>query len=366
MSARSAGLSYARAIGHMDMDAFFAAVEQLDHPEYRGQPVIVGGLGPRGVVATASYEARPYGIHSALPMAIARRNCPDGIFVSPRFIRYKEISEHVRTILRRFSPVIETISLDEAFFDLSEHGPDFVVIREVARSIKRQIQAETELTCSVGLAPNRFLAKLGSELDKPDGFLAIDPEHIQEILDPLPVGQLWGVGKVTEKRLASLGFLRARDLRLAPVELLVREFGDHGRRLQELAQGMDETPLLGGADSRSISRETTFTFDVVDPIEIEAEVRRLTKRLVEQLQRERLLCRVVRIKVRYPSFKTITRQRQLIVGTDDPCTIESLALGLLRDRVVLDERGIRLLGVGLGNLGERTGRQLPLSADWIV
>ena len=347
------------------MDAFFAAVEQLDHPEYRGKPVIVGGLGPRGVVATASYEARTYGIHSALPMAIARRNCPDGIFVPARFIRYKEVSDHVRSILRGFSPVIETISLDEAFLDLSEHGPDFVAVREIARRIKHQVQAETELTCSVGLAPNRFLAKLGSELDKPNGFCAIDPEHIQEILDPLPVGQLWGVGQVTENRLASLGFLRVRDLRLAPVALLEREFGAQGRRLQELAQGMDDTPLLGGADSRSISREATFSFDVVDPLEIEKAVRKLANQVSRQLRREHLLCRVVRIKVRYPDFKTITRQRQMSVGTDDPGVIESMALGLLRDRVALDEQGIRLLGVGLANLGERTSRQLPLCPDWI-
>ena len=222
-----------RWIGHLDMDAFFAAVEQLDCPEYRGRPVIVGGLGPRGVVSTASYEARPFGIHSALPMAVARRQCPEGVYVKPRFLRYREISEHVRSIIRRYSSAIETISLDEAFFDLSEHGPDPTTVHQIARMLKRDVQAETKLTCSVGVAPNRFLSKLGSELDKPDGFIMIDPDDIHEVLDPLPVGQIWGVGKVTAKRLTSLGLLRVKDLRLAPLDLLIRELGSTGRRLQQ-------------------------------------------------------------------------------------------------------------------------------------
>lgn len=354
-----------RWIGHLDMDAFFAAVEQLDHPEYRGRPVIVGGLGPRGVVATASYEARPYGVGSALPVAVARRLCPDGVYVTPRFLRYREISDHVRTILRRFSSTIETLSLDEAFFDLSEHGPSFETVHQVAKTIKRDVQAETKLTCSVGLAPNRFLAKLGSELDKPDGFMVIDPELISELLDPLPVGRIWGVGKVTAKRLVSLGLLRVKDIRTAPLDLLVRELGTTGRRLQQLSMGIDHTPLSGEVDSKSISRETTYSFDVNDFDEIEAEVRRLAGHVARSLQAENLICRVVRIKARYPNFKTITRQSQLSVGTDSPEVIESLALELLRKRVPLDEGGIRLLGVGLGGIVESLARQLPLFPDWL-
>ena len=354
-----------RWIGHLDMDAFFAAVEQLDHPEYRDCPVIVGGLGPRGVVSTASYEARAFGIHSALPMAVARRQCPDGVYVKPRFLRYREISEHVRSIVRRYASAIETISLDEAFFDLSEHGPDPTEIHRVARSLKRDVQAETKLTCSVGLAPNRFLAKLGSELDKPDGFTMIAPDDIREILDPLPVSQIWGVGKVTAKRLTSLGLLRVKDLRLAPLDLLVRELGAIGRRLQQLANGIDETSLSGEVDSKSISRESTYSFDVSDWDEIESEVRRLTAQVAGSLQAENLVCRVVRIKVRYPDFKTITRQAQLDVGTDSPHVIETLALDLLRHRVRLTDQGIRLLGVGLGAISEASARQLPLSPDWL-
>lgn len=358
-------LQEGRWIGHLDMDAFFAAVEQLDHPEFRGRPVIVGGLGPRGVVSTASYEARPRGVHSALPMAVARRLCPEGIYVSPRFARYHEISEHVRTILRRFSPAIETISLDEAFLDLTHHGPDLGTVCAVAATVKRDVWRETNLTCSVGLAPNRFLAKLASELDKPDGFQVIDFDHVHDVLDPLPVEEIWGVGHVTAKRLVGMGLLRVKDVRLAPIDFLVREFGSMGRRLHQLASGIDDTPLSGEAASKSISRETTYAFDVTDLREMEDEVRRLAHQVARSLQADHHVCRVIRIKVRYPNFKTITRQSQLTVGTDSSQMIESLALDLLRHRVPLDEQGVRLLGVGLGGIARPVARQLSLFPGWI-
>jgi DNA polymerase-4 len=353
-----------RRIGHLDMDAFFAAAEQLDRPEYRGGPVIVGGLGPRGVVSTASYEARVFGIHSAMPMAVARRRCPGGIYLPPRFQRYKEIADVVRGILRRYSPIVETVSLDEAFFDLSAHGPDFDAAAVVAREIKQRVRRETKLTCSVGLAPNRFLAKLASELNKPDGFLVIEPGRVQELLDPLPIARIPGVGKVTERRLSGLGLLRVRDLRRAPLELLVREFGSGGRRLQQLACGIDETPLDGEAESKTISREVTFSFDVAESTEIEREVRRLAQDVVLQLQAESLVCRTVRIKVRYPDFRTITRQTRLGSGTDSVRLIEALAVHLLRDRARLDERGIRLVGVGVGSLSTTNERQLSLFREF--
>ena len=353
-----------RRIGHLDMDAFFAAVEQLDHPEYRGKPVIVGGLGPRGVVSTASYEAREYGVRSAMPTAVARRQCPDGIYLRPRFDRYREISQRMRAVLRSYSPVVETVSVDEAFFDLSRHGGDFASACTVAREIKRKVHAATELTCSVGLAPNRFLSKLASELDKPDGFLVIEPSAVHEILDPLPIGRIWGVGNVTAKRLRGLGLLRVKDVRLAPLEFLVREFGSTGRRLQQLACGIDDTPLTAEAESKSISREVTFSFDLVDAPEIEDEVRTLARDVARQLQAESLLCRTVRIKIRYPDFRTITRQVRLGVGTDSAHLIEAFALHLLRHRVDLDEQGVRLVGVGVGDLSETTLRQLPLFGEF--
>jgi len=349
-----------RRIAHLDMDAFFAAVEQHDFPPYRGKPVIVGGLGPRGVVSTASYEARRFGVRSAMPIALARKRCPDGIYLRPRFKRYKEVSSAVRAILAEYSPVIEAISLDEAFFDLSNHGETFASARAVAEEIKRRVLAETGLTCSVGIAPNRFLAKLASELDKPDGLRVIEPERIEEVLDPLPVGAIWGVGKVTERRLKGLGILTVRDLRLTPLSLLIREFGRMGGRLHELACGIDETPLCREIGSRSISRELTYPFDLVDPGSVEEEVRRLARQVARALRESSLLCRTVRIKVRYPDFRTVTRQARLGVGIDSERLIETVAVYLLRERVRLDERGVRLIGVGAANLAETKARQLPL------
>ena len=349
-----------RRIGHLDMDAFFAAVEQLDEPNYRGKPVIVGGLGPRSVVSTASYEARVFGVHSAMPMAVARKRCPSGIFLRPRFVRYKEISEHVRSILRTYSAVVETVSVDEAFFDLTRHGATFETARSVAQEIKQRVQTETLLTCSVGVAANRFLAKLASEMDKPDGFFLIEPGQVQAILDPLPVGRIWGVGRVTERRLRGLGLLRIRDVRTAAADLLAREFGPSAVRLQQLARGEDETPLGGEAEAKSISREVTYAFDLTDPMEIDREVRRLARDVSAQLQDEGFLARTIRIKVRYPDFHTITRQARMSVGIDSTGLIETIASHLLHDRVPLDDRGVRLIGVGLAHLSESTARQLSL------
>jgi len=346
-----------RWIGHLDMDAFFAAVEQLDEPKLRGKPVIVGGLGPRGVVATASYEARRFGVHSAMPMAVARKRCPDGAFVPPRFERYCEISARVREVLLRVSPVLETVSLDEAFFDVSEHG---AAAMTVALAAKQEVQRETQLTCSVGVAPNRFLAKMASDLSKPDGFLVIRPERVREILDPLPIGKMWGVGDVTERRLRGLGLLRIADVRTAPVELLEREFGRMGVRLHELARGEDDTPIAGESESVSMSREVTYAVDLLRAEEIEDEVRRLARHVAGQLRAASMLCRTVRIKIRYPDFRTITRQVKLPVATDSEGLIETLAVHLLRQRAELDERGVRLLGVGVSRLGVAATRQLSL------
>jgi DNA polymerase-4 len=352
-----------RWIGHLDMDAFFASVEQLDEPAYRGRPVVVGGLGPRGVVATASYEARPFGVHSAMPMAVAQKRCPDAVFLPGRFDRYHEVSRHVRDILHRAALVIETVSLDEAFFDLSEHGLGAV---DVAARVKREVQEETKLTCSVGVAPNRFLAKMGSELSKPDGFMIIEPSHVRELLDPLPAGKMWGVGEVTERRLRGLGFLRIADVRQAPADLLVREFGSMGLRLQELARGEDETPVGAESETVSMSREVTYDVDLMHVGEIEAEVRRLARIVAQELRGESMLCRTVRIKVRYPDFRTITRQVRVTVSTDSETLIEALAVHLLREHAELDERGVRLLGVGVSGLGMATARQLPLLDSGLV
>ncbi len=286
----------ARKIGHLDMDAFYAAVEQLDNPAYRGKPVIVGGLGPRGVVSTASYEAREFGVKSAMPMAKARKLCPHATFLPPRFPRYKEISDRVRAIIRDYTPIIEPISLDEAFFDLTGSERTVAPAEEILRSIKSRVREETGLTCSVGLAPNRFLAKIASELEKPDGFVIITPDRVQEVLDPLPVERIFGVGKVTARRLHGLGIDTIRALREAPIELLVREFGKYGRVLYHLARGEDDTPVRPEREAKSVSREVTFPHDVYEREEIERIVRRMAREVAGQLRRDGLLGKTVRIK----------------------------------------------------------------------
>lgn len=349
-----------RKIGHLDMDAFYAAVEQLDNPAYRGKPVIVGGLGPRGVVSTASYEARAFGVGSAMPMVKARKLCPHAIFLSPRFPRYREISNRVLSIIHDYTPIVETVSLDEAFFDLT--GSERVVgpAEEIVRKIKTRVREETGLTCSVGLGPNRFLAKIASEIEKPDGLVIITPDRVQEILDPLPVGRIFGVGKVTARRLHGLGIRTVKDLREASLDLLVREFGKYGRNLYQLSRGEDETPVRPQREAKSVSREVTFPQDIYDQEEMERIVRRLAREVAGQLRRERLLGKTVRIKVRFPDFRTITRQARMEVPTDSTYLIEELAVALLRRRVELHGEGVRLLGVGMGNLTEVGIRQLPL------
>jgi DNA polymerase-4 len=350
----------ARKIAHLDMDAFFAAVEQLDEPSYRGKPVIVGGLGPRGVVSTASYEARKYGVGSAMPMAKARKLCPHGIYLTTRFSRYQEISLQVRKILSEYTPLVETVSIDEAFFDLTGSERVLGTAEEIVVTAKARVQEVTGLTCSVGLAPNRFLAKLASELEKPDGLVIIEEEHVQEILDPLPVRMIWGVGKVTERRLRSLGLSTIRDLRMAPLELLVREFGTGGRTLYQLARGEDTTPVRVSQEAKSISREVTFSQDIYQIEKIEGVIRRLAHEVAAQLRRENLLGKTVRIKVRFPDFQTITRQISLGVRTDSTHLIEAFALDLLQRRVPSEGRGVRLIGVGVGRLSKATARQLSL------
>jgi len=342
------------------MDAFFAAVEQLDEPAHRGKPVIVGGLGPRGVVSTASYEARRYGVGSAMPMARARKLCPNAVYLAPRFSRYQEISQRVFAIIEEYTPILETISIDEAFFDLTGRTGGTIPPREIGSQIKRRVRETTGLTCSIGLAPNRFLAKLGSELCKPDGLLIIDPDRVQELLDPLPVRMIWGVGRVTEQRLTRLGLATIRDLRRAPLNLLAREFGAGGRALFRLAHGEDDSPVRVSRETKSISRETTFPADRYEQNEIEDVLHDLVADVAGQLRNEQLLGKTIRVKVRFPDFRTITRQVSVTIPTDSASLIEAFALDLLRHRVPLEGQGVRLLGVGVGGLTAAEVRQLAL------
>ncbi len=345
-----------RWILHVDMDAFYAAVEQLDHPELKGKPVVVGGLGPRGVVATASYEARRYGIRSAMPMAKARQLCPHAVFLAPRFDRYEEVSTQIHNILRSYSPLLEPVSLDEAFLDLmGTPTPE-----EIAEEIHHRIPKETGLSCSVGLGPNKLVAKLASDSAKPGGLRIVRPEEVDGFLAPLPVEKLWGVGPQTAKKLEAKGIRTVADLRQAGLSLLCSWFGPRfGHELWQLAHGQDDAPVTPIQEPRSFSQEETFDHDLYDPRTLEAKLHTLAHKVATRLRSERYLAGTVRIKVRYADFSTHTRQLKLPVPVDEGETLAEAAQALL-SRLGPNERGVRLLGVAAADLVPATFRALPL------
>ncbi len=332
------------SILHVDLDAFFASVEQLDDPSLRGKPVIVGGLGPRGVVAAASYEAREFGVHSAMPMMRARRACPNGVFVAPRFDAYQDASHAVMTIMRSYTPLVEPISLDEAFLDVQGarrlHGTG----PEVAQQIRDQVRAETGLTASVGVATTKLLAKLASDLSKPDGLLVVEPGTELEFLHPLDVRRLWGVGPATQKRLARLGVRTVGDLAAQPEDTLVATVGNsQGHHLYALAWNRDDRPVEPDHEVKSIGHEETFPVDVHDRDALGHEISRLADKVGARLRAAGRAARTVQLKARYADFRTVTRSRTLDAATDVGAELAAVARELL-DKVAV-EQGIRLLGV---------------------
>lgn len=346
-----------RWILHVDMDAFYAAVEQLDRPELRGRPVVVGGLGPRGVVATASYEARAFGVRSAMPTAKARVLCPQGVFLPPRFPRYEEVAQAVRLILTAYSPAVEPLSLDEAFVDLTGterlHGPP----ETTAREIHRRVRTELGLSCSVGVGPNKLLAKLASETAKPGGVRVLRPEEVDGFLAPLGVEELWGVGPQTARRLAERGVRTVGDLRQVDVGVLQSWFGpSHGEQLWRLARGMDDSPVTANREARSISQEVTYSQDLLEEGAVVSEVRRLAGLVAARLVEEGFLASTVGVKIRWANFTTRTRQVRLPEPTDHPMLISDAAVALLGRGEVHAEEGIRLLGVALAGLVRATFR----------
>ncbi len=347
-----------RWILHVDMDAFFAAVERLDDPSLVGRPVIVGGLGPRGVVSTASYEARAFGVRSAQPMAQARRLCPQGVFLAPRHERYEVVSRQVRAVLARFSQLVEPVSVDEAFVDLTDADPP---PERLAMAIHKAVPRETGLSCSVGLAGNRLLAKLASEAAKPGGLRVIHPEEVGGFLDPLAVERLWGVGPKTAQRLSDRGVRTIGDLRAVDPSLLHAWFGAaQGATLWRHARGLDDSPVVPVREAKSISQEATFPEDIEDRAILADELRRMATGLARRLSEEGLLARAVRLKVRWADFATQTRQVKLPEPTDDPSLIGDEALSLWERRVAEGGQGVRLLGVGLDGLIEASFRPLSL------
>ena len=326
---------------HVDMDAFFASVEQLDHPEYKGHPVIVGGLSSRGVVATASYEARKFGVHSAMPISRAKKLCPHGIYVYPNMARYKEISHIIHKVMEEFTPIIEPLSLDEAFLDVTGITHKFTGPKALGRAIKDRVFEETGLIISAGLAPNKFLAKLASDLDKPDGLVVIPYGKECESLVNFPIKRIWGVGPSTERRLKDGGFTLIKDVQALPDEKpLVPYVGNQARRIWELARGIDERPVEPDRQIQSVGNEETYESDVEDPAVIDLELHYFANRVAKRLRKYGLMGHTVSIKVRYNDFKTVSRQKRLDSATDQERIIYETSV-LLWNKLMRDTLSVK-------------------------
>ena len=353
-----------RKIIHVDMDAFFASVEQADNPELQGKPVIVGGDPKgRGVVSAASYEARKFGVHSAMPMYQAIRLCPDAVILPVRMSRYGEISGQIHEIFNQFTPLVEPLSIDEAFLDVSGCERLFGSVEIIGHKIKDEIKRQTKLTASVGIAPNKFLAKLASDMRKPDGFVIITEQNAQSILDPLDVSRLPGVGKVTGDKLKNRGINTVAQLRKVDIEFLKNIVGSFAEELLGFANGCDDRPVEIPGQVKSISSEYTFANDIADAKELlnvlDSEVEKVAKRLRE----DKLKARTVTVKLRYGDFQTITRSKTLSGPTD--VTVELLEAGwdIFEKWRKTSAGALRLIGFGVSNLTENSSEQLLLFDD---
>jgi DNA polymerase-4 len=335
---------------HIDMDAFYASVEQRDNPALRGKPVIVGGSpDSRGVVSTASYEARRFGVHSAMASAQAKKLCPQGIFLKPHFEKYEKASQIIHSIFRKYTARIEPVSLDEAYLDVTENVLNLDDPAELARLIKQHVKAVTGLTASAGVGPNKFLAKVASDFKKPDGLTVVLPEKAQEFLAPLSVRKIPGVGPVTEKRLYGLGIFTCRDLLDQSLEKLTRHFGKFGADLYEMARGIDESPVVVGWVSKQIGSEETFEQDLTDLKIMERELGRLAEEVAARLASDRRAGKTVTVKVKYADFATITRSLTLPHPVLDQEEIRLEAVRLLREKTEAGRRPVRLLGISVSN-----------------
>ena len=338
-----------KSIIHLDMDAFYPAVEVLDNPELKGKPVIVGGRKERGVVASASYEARKFGVHSAQPIAKAMRLCPKGIFLPVRMSRYKEVSEQIFEIFYRFTPLVEPLSIDEAFLDVTGSTRLFGHPIYIAKNIKQMVFKEIGLTVSAGVAPSKFVAKIASDMDKPDGLTVVPPDRIREFLDPLPIKKMWGVGKVTQKALSSLNIRTFRELSLTAVKVLEQKFGKHGIKMHQLSMGIDERDVVPEHDVKSIGHEETFPHDITELDEAKKELLSLANRVSRRMRRNSVTGRTIILKVKYNDFVQVTRSKTLPKSTEDGREIYSIACSLL-EKTKVGKRPVRLLGISLSQL----------------
>ncbi len=344
------------------MDAFFAAIEQLDNPSLRGKPVLIGSDDLRGVVATASYEARVFGCHSAQPMAVAKRLCPHAIVVPNHFARYREVSNQLFEILESFTPIVQPLSIDEAFLDVTGserlHGPPI----EIAKKLKARVRDELHLTASVGVAPNKFLAKLACDLEKPDGMTVINADNLETILPPLPVTKIWGIGPKSAKRLEDRRIRTIQDLRNAPPAVLQQLFGEDAERIQRLARGIDARDVVTDSEAKQISHERTFRIDVVDPDVVRAALHDQAQDVAARLRKHQLKSSGVTLKIRFGEFQTITRSRALDGPTDRTDLLCDTARSVFNEWADRSFKPVRLIGFAAKSLS-RTGEQLGLFSD---
>jgi DNA polymerase-4 len=342
------------------MDCFYAAVHMRDDPSLQGQPVVIGGSPEgRGVIAAASYEARRFGVRSAMPSSTALRRCRHLVFIRPDFQRYRAESEKIFEILRQFTPIVQPVSIDEGYLDVTDHLGEWATATELAKEIRRRVRAERRLTVSIGVGPNRLIAKIASDFDKPDGLTVVPPQRVQRFLDPLPVRRLPGVGPATEKRLVKVGIERIEQLRERPREELEARFGRWGSVLWGYARGDDERPVRLSRERKSVSKERTYGSDLAEIAEMEAELAKLADGVAAALHKKKLSGRTLTVKIRYEDFTTLTRSHTFRAPTCSAKTLLEAARGLLRNSEA-GKRRVRLLGVGCSNLVPGNIEQLRL------
>jgi len=347
-----------RSILHIDMDAFYASVEEREQPGLAGRPVIVGGSPRgRGVVSAANYAARRFGVHSAMPMSRAVRLCPTAVCLPVRMGLYAAVSQQLREIFNRYTPLVEPLSLDEAFLDVTGSERLFGPAADIARMIKQAIHDELTLVASVGIAPNKFVAKIASDLDKPDGFVEVKPNEVQGFLDPLPVSRVWGVGKATGKEMDRLGISTIRQLRQQSEQVLRGRFGKFGSHLWRLATGIDERAVVSDSEAKSISNETTFDTDISQHDMLRAWLMELTEQVCWRLRQHELYGRTVQLKLRFPDFTTITRSHTLLETTQQTSQVWEAVVELFDKAMDKETRPLRLVGVGVSGLSDVAHRQ---------